>query len=218
MSFSENHHFDLATEGWCNLTDWNFVKDIQDDILAIKGEIMSLMKHQPLLVNKLGFGQDSWIMRELSPREMSVVVEEWIIRGGFHYNQIGYDSRMKGEWKTLPIFMSDRPETISLSKRYFPYLYSIISKIPNVSFVGLFKQSSHGQIATHSHINDCRIFHFLLNDLHNGHCWIEVNSERRMMQNIGDCLAFDVRFPHSSGNCSQLDRTNLVIEVMSKDD
>ena len=218
MITSDKEHKNVNGEGWCTLSEWSFVKDVQEDILKIKNEINTLLQNHPLLVHKLGFGRDSWIMRELGKREMSAVVEEWIIRGGFHYDQIGYDSRKLGEWKTLPIFMSDRPQTISVAKSYFPFLYSIITKIPNVSFVGIFKQSCHGEITVHSHINDCRIFHFLLNDLHNGHCWIEVDRERRIMNEIGDCLAFDVRSPHSSGNSSQFDRTNLVIEVISKDD
>ena len=218
MDVSDKLHMDVDGEGWCTASEWGFVKEIQEDILKIKSEVSKLLQNHPLLVDKLGFGGDSWLMRELGQREMSAVVEEWILRGGFHYDQIGYDSRKLGEWKTFPIFLSNRPQTISLAKIYFPFLYSIISSIPNVTFVSLFRQSSHGEIAVHSHMNDCRIFHFLLNDLHNGHCWIEVDSERRFMQQIGDCLAFDVRSPHSSGNSSQCDRTNLVIEVMSKDD
>jgi len=217
MRLSHNSDMDVKGTGWCMLSEWSFVEHVQTEILMIQKEVNTLLQKQPLLVDKLGFGRESWLLRELGNREMSAVVEEWILRGGFHYDQIGYDSRKGGEWKTLPIFMSDRPQTVSLAKRYFPILYSIISCIPNLTFVGLFRQSSQGEIAVHSHVNNCRIFHFLLNDLHDGHCWIEVDSQRKIMSSVGQCLAFDVRSPHSSGNNSESDRTNLVIEVMGKD-
>jgi len=202
----------ITRNGWVDPYQWRFVPIIKDKLAIIWDELESLTNSNPLLAYRLGFSPKSWITKELNCREISVSVESWIHAGGFHEAQTGYDYR-KGGWFSLPLFLAGHPETQVVTERYLPFTAEALLGIPKLQFAGFFKQSPSGEVKTHQHSQNRRIFHFLLTSLNGGHAWIEVEGERRILQTFGDCLGFDVRTPHSSGNTSIHERINLVLEV-----
>ena len=203
-----------AYEGWIDPYEWDFVQDIKAEIPGIRKELETMTREQQKITHQLGFGPQNWLSKELNLRTISKPVENWIREGGFHSDQIGYDSRKNGEWQTLPIFKVDEKENQSLNLRdTMPITSNIISKIPNLWFAAFFKQPPGAEIALHKHTPNRKIFHFLLNSLEKGNAWIQVGDIKRYLKNEGDCLAFDVRTMHKSGNNSKTERINLVLDM-----
>lgn len=200
--------------GWIDPYKWEFVKGIKVEIPRIRKELETMTREQNMIVHKLGFGPQNWLSKELNLRTISKPVENWIKEGGFHSDQVGYDSRKNGEWQTLPIFKADEQDKQCLELRdNMPITAHIISKIPNLWFAAFFKQPPGAEIAFHKHTPNRRIFHFLLNSLEEGNAWIQVGDTKRYLRNEGDCVAFDVRTVHRSGNNSKSERVNLVLDM-----
>ena len=203
------------SSGWIDPSTLKFVDDLRLHLPIINKEMSLMLQKHYFDAHCLGFGPRNWLAQEFDIREMSSCVENWIREGGFHSDQIGYDSRKYGEWRTLPLFKSDIPETQLLMQRYLPQTLNLLARIPNLWFSAFFNQPAGAEIAEHRHVPNRRIFHLLMNPLQDGHAWIQVSGEKRTIENSGDCLAFDVRYPHSSGNASSSDRVNLVLEILA---
>ena len=204
--------------GWTDPCSWDFVDQVQSQLSMVRCELLAMTQAHQMTAQSLGYGPRNWFSRELNLPEISNCVENWIRDGGFHSEQIGYDSRKSGEWQTFPLFKADMPHTESIASRCLPQTLHMLSHIPNLQFAAIFKQPPDAEIAVHSHIHNRRIFHFLLISLQGGEAWIQVGNQRRQLSQQGDCLAFDVRTPHSSGNNSQTDRVNLVLDISMSTD
>ena len=217
MMFRSNNTISFG-RGWVDPYSWDFVDEVQSQLSIVRKELLAMTQSHQMTAQTLGYGPRNWISKELNLPEISNCVENWIREGGFHSEQIGYDSRKSGEWQTLPLFKADLPQAEALASRYLPNTLKMLNHIPNLQFSAIFKQPPDAEIAVHRHSQNRRIFHFLLHSLEGGQAWIQVGNERRQMSQQGDCLAFDVRTPHGSGNNSTTDRINLVLDLAMSTD
>lgn len=200
----------VSDSGFIDPNTLSFYSDIHSSIDEISSEFLNDSLELSLVKCQLGF-ENTWIKSCTESDEISQPVEEWIRSGGFHQEQIGYDSR-DGEWKTFPLWKSDQPQLASTIKNFLPRTIQVLESVPDLYFASFFKQPPKANIKTHHHILEHYIAHFLLNDLVDGHALIQVNQSKRVLKNKGDCVVFDYTCPHSSMNLSNTDRINLVID------
>tara|TARA_Y100000589_G_scaffold322196_1_gene354737 strand:- start:6298 stop:6915 length:618 start_codon:yes stop_codon:yes gene_type:complete len=189
-----------------------FYSQVSNSLSQISTEFFSDTLDLSLLKQRLGFNSN-WFNSYTETDDISQPVEDWIRSGGFHEEQIGYDSR-DGEWKTFPLWKRDQPELASTMRQFLPSTIEILEAIPNLYFASIFKQPPNSKVARHKHTLKHCIAHFLLNDLEDGYASIEVNDKKQILKYKGDCVAFDYTYPHSSSNASNTDRVNLVIDIV----
>ena len=203
MKFDSNGF--LITDSWKN---YEFIKS---ELENIKSEFFTSKVNIEELKIHVGY-KKVWYSEVVGATEMANAVEKWIINGGFHKDQIGYDSR-GGEWNTFPLYKKDDEELNNLTKILFPNINKVLDKIPNLNFAAIFKQPSGATIRPHKHVPKNLICHFLLNNLKQGNAWFKVGNNYKHMKNMGDAIGFDYRIEHSTGNESRDDRINFVVDV-----
>ena len=138
------------------------------------------------------------------------VFQDWVFEGGFHREQIGYDSR-GGRFATLPVFKVNKPEYNEKMRRAFPFLYSFIDQIPNVNFVSFLNLHSGARIDSHKHVKKNLICHVLLESVGDG-CTISCNGQTQPVSEAGDYVIFDYSYDHQTYNYTDKNRVNLAID------
>ena len=185
---------------------------IKENIDLIADEFLNDSLNLLLLKNRLGY-QRTWLQNVAETDELSPPIENWIKEGGFHQDQIGYDSR-DGEWQTFPLWKANEHNVSDAINQYLPNTIQILKQIPGLYFAAFFKQSSQSAVKPHKHLIKHHIVHFLLNDLDSGKAWIEVNGYKKFLSKKGDCIGFDYTYMHSSRNESTSDRINVVLDII----
>lgn len=202
----------LHQVGFINPKVLDFYDLIIDNLDLFAGEFMHDSFDLSLLKNRLGY-QTTWLQAIAETYELSPPIENWIKEGGFHQDQIGYDSR-DGEWLTFPLWKANEPDLSEDISQFLPKTIQILKLIPGLHFAAFFKQSPQSTVKPHKHLLRHQIVHFLLNDLENGQAWIDVNGQKKFLRKKGDCIGFDYTYMHSSCNESASDRINLVLDFI----
>tara|TARA_B100000497_G_C7634492_1_gene381368 strand:+ start:297 stop:914 length:618 start_codon:yes stop_codon:yes gene_type:complete len=202
----------LYQVGFINPKALDFYDLIMDNLDIIFDEFMHDTLKLSMLKNRLGY-QVTWLTAVAETDELSTPIENWIKEGGFHQDQIGYDSR-DGEWQTFPLWKANEPDLSEAINQFLPKTIQILKLIPGLHFAAFFKQSPQSAVKPHKHKLKHHIVHFLLNDLDNGRAWIDVNGQKKFLRRKGDCIGFDYTYMHSSRNESASDRINLVLDII----
>ena len=63
--------------------------------------------------------EKTWHQTITDVDDLSPPIEKWIKEGGFHQQQIGYDSR-DGQWQTFSLFKADEPELSETISAFLP--------------------------------------------------------------------------------------------------
>lgn len=211
------HHFKLLILmkidqlGFIDPEQLEFYDLVAANLDVFINELMNDSLDLYLAKNRVGF-QKTWLNMVTENDDLSLPVEKWIREGGFHQDQIGYDSR-NGQWQTFPLWKANDPTLGDAIKQFLPQTLNILSQIPQLHFAAFFKQPPQAAIRPHCHKIEHHILHFLLNDLEDGYAWIQVNDHKRKLQKKGDCIGFDYTYTHCSCNESSSDRINLVLDV-----
>ena len=195
------------------LDDFPFLKKILDSREFIRSELFDSMeagKQASPMAHALGFWADGETDQDLLAPP-SPIVDEWVRKGGFHPDQIGYDSR-GGRWATLPLLSSDKPELHGVSKKYFPLTTSLVADIPSLNFCSFFRLAPGAEVLEHKHRDRNLIFHLVLDDLDGDDCMICCAGQARRTSRRGDWALFDYSQPHSSFNRTTRSRVNIIVD------
>ena len=190
----------------------SFYSSVINKIETISNEFMNDSFELSLLKIRVGY-ERTWHNTITEVDDLPPPIERWIIEGGFHEQQIGYDSR-DGEWNTFPLYKKDDPQLSEAISKFMPKTITLLKQIPNLHFAAIFKQPPLASVKPHAHSIKHHICHFLLADLVSGSAWIQVNEVRKHLKKKGDCIVFDYSQIHSSSNESDSDRINLVLDVI----
>lgn len=182
------------------ISDFPFLQPFINNSEAIFNELLNFQDKLPIQKSKS-------IVVEPA---IDYITEQWVIEGGFHSEQIGYDSR-GGMWTSLPIYYKNELAYNSKRKKMFPKTYSLLEEVPHLNFASFFRTKSGCHIKSHKHILKNLIFHVLLQDVGEG-CSFLCNGKTRHMSDRGDYVIFDYSYDHSSMNNSPNDRTNFAID------
>ncbi len=201
-----------AMSGFLDPPALSFYPLVMDQIDDITNEFMHDSLDLSFLKIRVGY-EKTWHQTITDVDDLSPPIENWIKEGGFHQQQIGYDSR-DGKWQTFPLFKADEPELSETISAFLPKTIALLRVIPGLHFAAFFKQPPMAAVKPHAHTLNHAICHFLLTDLERGRAWIQVNGRKQYLKNKGDCIAFNYMHTHSSCNESESDRINLVLDVV----
>lgn len=153
------------------------------------------------------------ILNPNSINGMDYYTDWWSRDNGFHPDQTGVDVRnIAKHYQSLSIFKKKYPIKHFDVESNFPFLLTLLKRVPNLYFSTFLKSQPKHFILKHTHTRKHLIFHLLINDLEGGAYEITVNEETRSMAKKGDWLLFDYSQPHSARNTSQTSRYGLAID------
>tara|TARA_B100001964_G_scaffold89485_3_gene100553 strand:- start:2247 stop:2894 length:648 start_codon:yes stop_codon:yes gene_type:complete len=215
MRRNNKKEMEFDKNGFLVTNSWTSFEDIKKNLSTIKAEFYTPSEIVEEVKIRWGFNK-VWYREHIGASEIPFPVEEWIKEGGFHQEQIGYDSR-GGEWNTFPLYKNGDENLNRLIKDIFPKTYSVLKDVPGINFAAFFKQTPGSYVKRHKHTPKNAICHFLMEDLKKGAAWFKVGEGYKYMEKMGDAIGFDYRIEHSTGNNSENERVNLVVDIKIPD-